>query len=174
MCLLLQGGLESSNRPGTMAVQLSGRMMVVLLGGMLTVWLVSYSPLLARLWPILRGSCTPVPGPESRWADVWGMGWLRFHNQLVREVQRADQGQVPTLAVLLLGDQWTLQHGSCMHVLGEGCACCMARLCGHQNVCLDVHASCARADSQPGLQALRGLVERTAGLRADLLRGQHL
>jgi hypothetical protein len=78
-----------------MAVQLSGRMMVVLLGGMLTVWLVSYSPLLARLWPILRGTCEPVPGPESRWADIWGMGWMRFHNQLVREVQRADEGKVP-------------------------------------------------------------------------------
>ena len=77
-----------------MAVQLSGKATLVLLCAMVTLWSISYSPLLARLWPILRGSCAPVPGPVSRWADVWGMGWMRFHDQLVREVQRADQGQV--------------------------------------------------------------------------------
>ena len=77
-----------------MSVQLSGRATIVLLCAMVTLWSISYSPLLARLWPILRGSCAPVPGPVSRWADVWGMGWMRFHDQLVREVQRADQGKV--------------------------------------------------------------------------------
>ena len=77
-----------------MAAQLSGRAMVLCLSGMATLWLFIYSPLLARVWPILTGRCGPVPGPVSRWDELWGMGWLRFHGQLVREVARADQKEV--------------------------------------------------------------------------------
>ena len=92
-----------------MAVQLSGRAMVLCLSGMATLWLFMYSPLLARMWPILTGRCGPVPGPVSRWDELWGMGWLRFHGQLAREVARADQKEVRSAAAVFFFHHALLQ-----------------------------------------------------------------
>jgi hypothetical protein len=75
------------------------------------VWMLLQSPMLARLLPFLTGQCGPELGPASRWNDWWGIGWLRFHNQLVDEVVQADKGQVSKCGICALPCA-NARHGS--------------------------------------------------------------
>lgn len=77
-----------------MPLHASTRGVLTSLAALAAVWMVYNSPLLARLLPWLTGQCSPELGPASRWNDWWGIGWLRYHNQLVDEVVQADKGQV--------------------------------------------------------------------------------
>ena len=73
---------------------MTSRGVLVCLATLATLCVVMDGPLMARLLPWLTGQCSPALGPVSRWNEGWGIGWLRFHNRLVREVTEADKGQV--------------------------------------------------------------------------------
>lgn len=76
---------------------MSSRGVLVCLATLAALCVVMDGPMLARLLPWLTGQCSPALGPVSRWNEWWGIGWLRFHNQLVREVAKADKAQVSGL-----------------------------------------------------------------------------
>jgi len=83
-----------------MAVHVSSRAAVAVLAGLAALCTVFHSPLLGFLLPWLTGQCGPELGPASRWNDWWGIGWMRFHTQLVKEVVKADKGQVGAPSML--------------------------------------------------------------------------
>lgn len=113
-----------------MPLHMTSRGVLVCLATLAALCVVMDGPMLARLLPWLTGQCSPALGPVSRWNDWWGIGWLRFHNRLVREVAQADKAQVSGL---------TRRQSKCLH---QACSYAPVGLpyCGGNHVCM--HAGC--------------------------------
>ncbi|CAL5224204.1 g6847 [Coccomyxa viridis] len=105
-----------------MAAHLSAHVMLWTVGALACLTVIMYNPLVAHLWPILTGTCSPVLQPEARWGDIWGMGWLNFHARLVREVTRADNKEGFELVFYgdSISEDWRGTSGGIPWPIGSG------------------------------------------------------